>query len=476
MIDRVISFRRGGAAPSSDWLWRWRYGRVEHSPNPAGCAAGPQRTQVILYSRWDRSPDLIEDQVTYPIVTAMLGAPKVKAVRGISDFGSSLVYVILEDGTDLYLARSRTQEYLSGVLSTLPAGVRTELGPDATGLGWVFQYALTDDSGKQSPSQLRTTQDFFLRYHLHSVPGVAEVASVGGMVPQYQVTVDAARLRAMGIPFAAVVEAVRRSNVETGGRFLEFGGAEYMIRGRGYLTDTRELEEAVVAGGGSSQIVRVKDVGKVAMGPEMRRGVANLDGRGETVSGIVIMRQGSNVVDVIDRVKRKIREISPGLPAGVRVVPVYDRSELVHRVIDNLRWTLTEIILTVVAVILPFLWHPPSAVVPSVTMSLTILAVAVPFHLMGLSFNVMSLGGIAIATGALVDAAIVVAEQTHKKLGEWQKDGGQGDVDNVILSAVKEVGRPAFFALAIMAMAFLPLLTLDGQEAGCSIRWPTPRV
>jgi Cu(I)/Ag(I) efflux system membrane protein CusA/SilA len=212
------------------------------------------------------------------------------------------------------------------------------------------------------------------------------------------------------------------------------------------------------------------------MGPEMRRRVANLDGRGETVSGIVIMRQGSNVVDVIDRVKRKIREISPGLPAGVRVVPVYDRSELVHRVIDNLRWTLTEIILTVVAVILPFLWHPPSAVVPSVTMSLTILAVAVPFHLMGLSFNVMSLGGIAIATGALVDAAIVVAEQTHKKLGEWQKDGGQGDVDNVILSAVKEVGRPAFFALAIMAMAFLPVLTLDGQEAGCSIRWPTPRV
>src|SRR3954447_9929801 len=263
-------------------------------------------TQVIIYSTWDRSPDLIEDQVTYPIVTALLGAPRVKAVRGISDFGYSFVYVVFEDGTDLYWARSRTLEYLAGVLSTLPPGVKTELGPDATGLGWVFQYALTDDSGKLSPSELRTTQDFFLRYHLRSVPGVAEVASVGGFVPQYQVTVDPARLRAVGIPFATVVEAVRRSNVETGGRVMEFGGSEYMIRGRGYLGDPRDLEEAVVTGGGNSQIVRVKDVGKVTLGPEMRRGVADLDGRGETVSGIVVMRQGANVVDVIDRVKRKL--------------------------------------------------------------------------------------------------------------------------------------------------------------------------
>jgi Cu(I)/Ag(I) efflux system membrane protein CusA/SilA len=421
-------------------------------------------TQVILYSRWDRSPDLIEDQVTYPIVTAMLGVPKVKAVRAVSDFGSSFVYVIFEDGTDLYWARSRTQEYLAGVLSTLPVGVRTELGPDATGLGWVFQYALTDDSGKLSPSQLRTTQDFFLRYHLRSVPGVAEVASVGGFVPQYQVTVDAARLRALRIPFAAVVEAVRRSNVETGGRLMEFGGSEYMIRGRGYVGDPRDLEEAVVTVGGSSQIVRVKDIGRVTLGPEMRRGVADLDGRGETVSGIVVMRQGANVVDVIDRVKHKLTQIAPGLPAGVRVAPVYDRSELVHRVIDTLRSTLLEIILTVVLVILLFLWHPPSAVIPILTIPLTVLAVAVPFHLMGLSFNVMSLGGIAIAAGALVDAAIVVVEQTHKKLEEWQTEGGQGDADSVILSAVKEVGRPAFFALLIMAIAFLPVLALEGQE------------
>ncbi len=426
-------------------------------------------TQLVLYSRWDRSADLIEDQVTYPIVTAMLGAPKVKAVRGVSDFGYSFVYVVFEDGTDLYWARSRTLEYLAGVLSTLPAGVKTELGPDATALGWVYQYALTDDSGKLSPAELRTTQDFFLRYHLRAVPGVAEVASVGGFVPQYQVTVDAGRLRALGIPFAAVVDAVRRSNVETGGRQLEFGGAEYMIRGHGYLKNPRDLEEAVVAGGvvaggGTSQTVRIKDIGSVTLGPEMRRGVADLDGLGETVSGIVVMRQGTDVVDLIDRVKAKLKQIAPGLPAGVRVIPVYDRSTLVHRVIATLRTALLEIIITVVVVILLFLWHPPSAAIPILTIPLTVLTVAVPFHLLGMSFNVMSLGGIAIAAGALVDAAIVVVEQTHKKLEDWQREGGQGDTQDVILSAVKEVGRPAFFALLIMAVAFLPVLALEGQE------------
>jgi copper/silver efflux system protein len=465
LINRLIEFsaRQRGTVIGlvlalALWGW-WSIGRI-----PLDALPDLSDTQVILYSHWDRSADLIEDQVTYPIVTAMLGAPKVKAVRGVSDFGSSFVYVIFEDGTDLYWARSRTQEYLAGVLSTLPAGVRTELGPDATGLDWVFQYALTDDSGKLSLAQLRTTQDFFLRYQLRSVPGVAEVASVGGFVPQYQVTVDAARLRALRIPFAVVVEAVRRSNLETGGRIIEFGGSEYMIRGRGYLNDPRELEEAVVTGGGSAQIVRVKDVGKVTLGPEMRRGVADLDGRGETVSGIVVMRQGANVVDVIDSVKRKLEQIAPGLPAGVRVNAVYDRSELVHRVIDNLRSTLLEIMLTVAVVILIFLWHPPSAVIPILTIPLTVLAVAVPFHLLGLSFNVMSLGGIAIAAGALVDASIVVVEQTQKKLEEWQTEGGEGGADRVILSAIKEVGRPAFFALLIMAIAFLPVLALEGQE------------
>jgi Cu(I)/Ag(I) efflux system membrane protein CusA/SilA len=385
-------------------------------------------------------------------------------VRGVSDFGYSSVAVVFEDGTDLYWARSRTMEYLAGVLPSLPAGVKTELGPDATALGWVFQYALQDDSGKLSAAELRTTQDFFLRYHLRSVSGVAEVASVGGFVPQYQVTADASRLRALGIPFAAVVEAVRRSNVETGGRLLEFGGAEYMIRGRGYLKNPRDLEEAVVTDGGTSSPLRVKDIGRVTIGPELRRGVADLDGHGETVSGIVVMRQGADVVDVIDRVKSRLKQIAPGLPPGVRVVPVYDRSDLVHRVMATLRTTLIEIIVTVVAVILLFLWHPPSAVIPILTIPLTILTVAVPFHLMGMSFNVMSLGGIAIAAGALVDAAIVVVEQTHKRLEQWQQEGGRGETESVILSAVKEVGRPAFFALLVMTVAFLPVLALEGQE------------
>ncbi len=465
MIERLIEFsarRRGTVIGVVLALAMWGAWSMRHMPLDA--LPDTSDTQVIVYSHWDRSPDLIEDQVTYPIVTAMLGAPKVKTVRGVSDFGYSFVYVIFEDGTDLYWARTRTQEYLAGVLSSLPAGVRTELGPDATGLGWIFQYALTDDSGKLSPAQLRSTQDFFLRYHLRSVPGVAEVAAVGGFVPQYQVSVDPFRLRALGLSFASVVEAVRRSNIETSGRLLEFGGSEYMIRGRGYLKNPLDLEEAVVAGGGTSQIVRVKDVAKVTLGPDIRRGLADLDGRGETVSGIVIMRQGGNADRVIDGVKRKLKEIAPGLPPGVRVVPVYDRSELIHRVIGNLRWTLIEIIVTVVLVILLFLWHPPSAVIPIVTIPLTVLAVFVPFHFLGLSLNVMSLGGVAIAVGAVVDAAIVVVEQTHKKLEESQAQGGGADTEVVILRAVKEVGRPAFFAMLIMAVAFVPVLALEGQE------------
>jgi copper/silver efflux system protein len=421
-------------------------------------------TQVIVYSHWDRSPDLIEAQVTYPIVTAMLGVPKVKSVRAVSDFGSSFVYVIFDDNTDLYWARSQTREYLSGILSNLPPGVTTNLGPDATGLGWIFQYALVDDAHKQSPAQLRSIQDFFLRYQLRSVPGVAEVASVGGFVMQYQVTVDPVRLRAFGIPFATVVEAVRRSNVETGGRLMEFGGSEYMIRGRGYVENPRDLEEAVIGGGQSSQIVRVRDVGTVTLGPEIRRGVADLDGRGETVSGIVVMRQGENVVDVTERVKHKLEQVASSLPPGVRVVPVYDRSDLVIRIIGNLRATLLEIVLTVVLVIFFFLWHPPSAMIPIVTIPLTVLAVAVPFYYMGLSFNVMSLGGLAIAAGALTDAAIVVVEQTHKRLEESQAKRYPDDEEKVVLGAVKEVARPAFFALVIMAIAFLPVLALEDQE------------
>jgi Cu(I)/Ag(I) efflux system membrane protein CusA/SilA len=465
MIERLIEFsarRRGIVIGLALALAIWGAWCVRQIPLDA--LPDLSNTQVIVYSHWDRSPDLIEAQVTYPIVTAMLGVPKVKSVRAVSDFGSSFVYVIFDDNTDLYWARSQTREYLSGILSNLPPGVTTNLGPDATGLGWIFQYALVDDSHKQSPAQLRSIQDFFLRYQLRSVPGVAEVASVGGFVMQYQVTVDPARLRALGIPFATVVDAVRRSNVETGGRLMEFGGSEYMIRGRGYVENPRDLEEAVIVGGQSSQIVRVRDVGTVTLGPEIRRGVADLDGRGETVSGIVVMRQGENVVDVTERVKHKLEQVASSLPPGVRVVPVYDRSDLVLRIIKNLRATLLEIVLTVVLVIFFFLWHPPSAMIPIVTIPLTVLAVAVPFYYMGLSFNVMSLGGLAIAAGALTDAAIVVVEQTHKRLEESQAKRYPDDEEKVVLGAVKEVARPAFFALVIMAIAFLPVLALEDQE------------
>ena len=421
-------------------------------------------TQVIVYSRWDRSPDIVEDQVTYPIVTALLGAPRVKAVRGYSDFGYSYVYAVFEDGTDLYWARARTLEYLSGVLARLPQGVKTELGPDATGVGWVFQYALVDQSGQHSLAELRSYQDWYLRYYLKAVPGVADVAPLGGHVRQYQVNVDPNRLQAYGLAISRVVEAVRGGNTEVGGRLIELGGTEYMVRGRGYARSVADLEAIVLAGGENGSPIRIKDVGEVALGPELRRGVSDLDGRGEAVSGIVIMRHGENALQVIERVKAKLREIEPGLPAGVKVVPIYDRSDLITRAIENLKSTLIEIMVTVALVILIFLWHPPSAVIPLVTIPIAVLVSFIALRLMGVTANIMSLGGIAIAVGALVDAAIVMVEQTHKKLEAWQAGDRSADYREVIVNAVKEVGRPSFFALLVIAVAFLPVLTLEAQE------------
>jgi Cu(I)/Ag(I) efflux system membrane protein CusA/SilA len=421
-------------------------------------------TQVIVYSRWDRSPDVVEDQVTYPIVTAMLGAPGVRAVRGVSDFGYSFVYVVFEDGTDLYWARSRTLEYLSSVLPSLPEGVKTELGPDALGLGWVFQYALVDESGRHSLADLRSLQDWYLRYHLKAVPGVAEVAAVGGYVRQYQVNVDPNRLRAYGIPIQRVVEAVRGGNVEVGGRLIEIGGTEYMVRGRGYAQSVEDFEDIVVAGGETGSPIRVRDIGEVVLGPDLRRGVADLDGRGEVVSGIVVMRQQQNALDVIDRVKAKLREIEPGLPEGVRIVTAYDRSDLIRRAIDTLSWTIVEVILTISIVILLFLWHIPSAIIPIVTIPLAVLISFVPFGAMGLTANIMSLGGIAIAIGALDDAAIVVVEQTHKKLERWERSGRVGDYRAVVQQAITEVAGPSFFSLLVIGVSFLPVLALEAQE------------
>lgn len=420
-------------------------------------------TQVIVYSRWDRSPDVIEDQVTYPVVTAMLGAPRVKAVRGLSDFGYSYVYVVFEDGTDIYWARSRTQEYLSSVLPTLPQGVRTEIGPDATALGWIFQYALVDESGKHSLGDLRAYQDWYLRYYLKAVPGVAEVATFGGFGKQYQVSVDPNRLQAYDLTIKQVANAVRGGNVETGGRLVEFGGTEYMVRGRGYAKSVGDIENIVLSSQNGSPI-RIKDIGTVVLGPELRRGASDLDGTGEVVSGIVIMRHGQNALDVITRVKGKLHEIEPGLPVGVKVVPIYDRADLIQRAIGNLKSTIVEVILTVALIILIFLRHFPSAIIPVITIPVAVLLAFIPFRMLGITSNIMSLGGIAIAIGALVDAAIVVVEQTHKNLEQWDKTGRLEDRRDVMVKAIKQVAGPSFFALMVIGVAFIPVLALEAQE------------
>jgi Cu(I)/Ag(I) efflux system membrane protein CusA/SilA len=421
-------------------------------------------TQVIVYSRWDRSPDIMEDQVTYPIVSAMLSAPGVRTVRGFSDFGYSYVYIIFEEGTDIYWARSRTLEYLSGVLPRIPKDVKTELGPDATGIGWVFQYVLYDTTGKHDLAQLRSVQDWFLRYQIQSVPGVAEVAPLGGFVRQYQVNVDPNRLRALRIPIDKVVDAVRRGNNDVGGRLVEFSGAEYMIRGRGYAQSIEDLAGIVLTTSETGVPVRIQDVATVELGPDIRRGVADLDGVGDVVSGTVVMRQGENALRVIERVKQKLKEIEPGLPAGVKILPVYDRSDLILRSIDNLKSTLIEELVIVSFVILIFLWHIPSAVIPVLTIPIAIVISFIPMRMLGVTANIMSLGGIAIAVGAMVDASIVVVEQTHKKLEEWERSGRVEDYHSVVINAVKEVGGPSFFALLVIAVSFLPVLALEAQE------------
>ncbi len=465
MIDRIIEFSARnrllvlslvGAAALFGW-WSMEHLALDAIPDLSD-------TQVIVYSRWDRSPDVVEDQVTYPIVTALLGAPKVKSIRGFSDFGYSFVYVIFEDGTDIYWARSRTLEYLSSVRETLPQGVKTELGPDATGLGWIFQYALDDSSGKHSLADLRSLQDWYLKYHLKSVPGVAEVAPVGGFGRQYQVNVDPNRLLAYGIPINRVVEAVRGGNNETGGRMVEFGGTEYMVRGRGYAKSVADIENIVLSASDTGTPIRIADVGQVVLGPDIRRGVSDLDAKGDTVSGIIIMRQGENALDVIGRVKDKIRQIEPGLPEGVKIVPIYDRSELILNSIGTLKSTIIEVLLTVALIVLVFLWHIPSALIPVITIPVAVLIAFIPFRAMGLTANIMSLGGIAIAIGAMVDASIVVVEQTHKKLEEWEAGGRRGDYHSVIIAAIKEVGSPSFYALLVIGVAFLPVLALEAQE------------
>jgi len=422
-------------------------------------------TQVIIFSRWDRSPDIMEDQVTYPIVSALLGVPKVKDIRGFSDFGFSYVYVIFEDGTDIYWARSRTLEYLSNILPRLPQGVQVELARDETAIGWVFQYALVDKTGKNDLSQLRSFQDWHLRYALQAVPGVAEVAPIGGFVKQYQVNIDPNKLAAYNVSIDRVIAAVRAGNNDVGGRLVEFTGLEYMVRGRGYIKKVSDIENIVVGvRSRSGTPILVKDLGIVTLGPDIRRGIAELNGEGEVVGGIVIMRFGENALKVIERVRAKLEEMKPSLPPGVEIVITYDRASLIERAIETLKDTLAEELIIVSIVIMIFLWHIPSALVPIITIPITIILSFIPMYLMGLTANIMSLGGIAIAIGAMVDAAIVVVEQTHKKLEHWDAEGRPGNYRDVVISAVKEVGGPSFFALLVIAVSFMPVFTLSGIE------------
>jgi len=421
-------------------------------------------TQVIIYSRWDRSPDIIEDQVTYPIVTSLLGAPGVKAIRGFSDFGFSYVYVIFKDGTDIYWARSRVLEYLSKITARLPEGVKTEIGPDATGVGWVYQYALVDKSGKHSLQELRSFQDWNLKYHLQSVPGVAEVASIGGSVKQYQITVDPQKLLYYKIPINKLVDAVRDGNQETGGRLLEFSGAEYMVRGHGYVKSIGDLEQMVVSYDGKGTPILLKSLARVNLGPDIKRGLADLDGQGDAVGGTVIMRFGENALNVINRVKAKLQEIQSSLPEGVEVIATYDRSELILNSIEHLKKQLVEEMIIVSAVILLFLWHFPSAFIPIITIPIAVVLSFIPLMGMKITSNIMSLAGIAISIGVLVDGAIVQMENVYKRLEEWEQNGRREDYKEVCIKALKEVGPSVFFSLLVIAVSFLPIFTLIDQE------------
>src|SRR5438309_2213508 len=421
--------------------------------------------QVIIYTEWPgRSPNLVEDQITYPVISAMLAAPQVSAVRGISDYGFSYVYVIFQEGTDIYWGRSRVLEYMSKIGGKLPEGVSPKLGPDATGVGWAFQYALVDKTGQNNLQQLRSFNDWYLRYWLESVPGVAEVATIGGFVKQYQVNVDPNRLLAYKVPLTQVMDAVRNGNNEVGARSLEMTGKESLLRGRGYIQSLPDIQNLSVAVGNNGTPIRVRDVARVELGPEMRRGVAELNGEGEVTGGTVVVRYGQNVRDVIERLKAKLSELKSSLPPGVEVVTTYDRSDLIDRSIDTLRHTLIEELIIVSIVILIFLWHIPSAIIPILTIPIAVILSFIPMQATGLTANIMSLGGIAIAIGAMVDAAIVVVEQTRKKLEHWEAEGRHGSATQVIIDAVKEVGGPSFFSLLVIAVAFMPIFALQYQE------------
>ena len=424
--------------------------------------------QVIVYTDWEgRSPDLVEDQITYPITTKFIAAPKVKFVRGESMFGKSFVYVIFQDGTDIYWARSRVIEYLNSVRGSLPENVNPVIGPDATGVGWVFEYALVDDSGKHNLAQLRSLQDWNLRYALESVEGVAEVAPVGGFVKQYQVEVDPNKLVAYNIPINDVVDAIKKSNQDVGGKTFEVSTTQFFVRGRGYIKDIRDLDDVVLKVENGTPIY-LKNVATVHLGPDLRYGVSELDGKGETVGGVVVMRYGENALKVIDGIKKKIEEIKSSLPQGVRIVPTYDRSTLIYRAIDTLREKLLEESIVVALVCVLFLAHVRSALVAIITLPIAIILAFIPMAWLGLTSNIMSLGGIAIAIGAMIDAAIIMVENAHKALEHFREEHGHeahgSERFGVIIAAAQSVGRPLFYSLLVITVSFIPVFSLTAQE------------
>jgi Cu(I)/Ag(I) efflux system membrane protein CusA/SilA len=443
----------------------WGYWALKNTPLDA--IPDLSDTQVIIYTDWTgRSPDLVEDQITYPISSTLLAAPKVQAVRGFSFFGSSFIYVIFDEGTDIYWARSRVLEYLQSVRNKLPSDVNPVLGPDATSLGWGFSYAVIDEKGNLDLAQLRSLQDWQLKLALESVPGVSQVASVGGFVKQYQITVDPNRLAAYNIPITKVMEAVKRSNLDVEGRVLEFSGIEYMVRGRGYIRTIKDIQDIPVGTNAAGTPIYLKNVANIQLGPEIRRGVVDLDGKGEVAGGIVVVRFGENVLNVIDRVKEKLkRDIEPSLPKGVKIVTTYDRSDLINRSIATLKEEIIKLSIAVSVVCLVFLFHLPSALVVILTLPIAIIMSFICMYYLKVTSNIMSLAGIAIAIGAMVDASIIMVENAHKKLEEAAVGGRPSAVRRIelIIEAAKEVGPSLFFSLLVITVGFLPVFSLQAQ-------------
>ena len=471
MIARLIRWsivNRFLVILSAVFLTAWGLWAVQRAPLDA--IPDLSDVQVIIRTTFPgQAPQIVENQITYPLTTTMLSVPGVKTVRGYSFFGDSFVYILFDDGTDQYWARSRVLEYLNQVQGRLPQNAKAALGPDATGVGWIYEYALADKTGKRDLSELRALQDWFLKYELKTLPNVAEVATVGGMVKQYQVVLDPDRLRAYNIPHGKVITAIQNANKETGGSVLELGEAEYMVRSSGYLKSIADFETIPILTSDSGVPVLLKDVARVQIGPEMRRGISELNGEGEAVGGVIIMRSGKNALETIDAVKLKLEQLKPGLPNGVEIVPVYDRSELIKRSVTNLSHKLIEEFIVVAVVCFAFLFHLRSAFVAIISLPLGILMAFIVMHYQGVNANIMSLGGIAIAIGAMVDAAVVMIENAHKHIEAWhhanpdRKLAGETQW-KVIGDSAAEVGPALFFSLLIITLSFIPIFTLEAQE------------